>query len=144
MPRIIPICAARSGEELNVSRMANKLGLPPRTLDGYLALLTNLFVVQLIPAWSTNVSKKVVRRPQLVVGDSGLVAHLTGTTAVRAADPVVPIGALVETFAATEVRKQLSWSVHRATLWHFRDRDGAEVAPRSTLVLTAAGETKEP
>jgi uncharacterized protein len=127
LPRIIRLCAARSGEELNVASMANELGLPPRTLDGYLAFLANVFVIQLIPAWSTNLSKKVIRRPKLVIVDSGLAAHLTGTTVRRAEDPTAPIGALLETFVAMELRKQLGWSQQQPTLWHFRDRDGAEV-----------------
>lgn len=127
MPRIVRLCAARSGNELNIASMADELGLPSRTLDGYLKLLADLFVVQRIPAWSTNLSKKVVRRPKLVMVDSGLAAHLTGTTVERANDPVAPIGELVETFVAMEIRKQLSWSLERPTLWHFRDRDGAEV-----------------
>ncbi len=127
LPRIIRLCAARSGEELNVTSMANELAIPPRTLDGYLAFLANLFVVQLVPAWSTNLSKKVIRRPKIVLVDSGLAAHLTGTTVARAADPTTPIGGLVEAFVAMELRKQASWSGHRPTLSHFRDRDGAEV-----------------
>lgn len=127
MPRIIRLCAARSGQELNITNLANDLGMPPRTLDGYLALLSNLFVIQLIPAWSTNLSKKVIRRPKLVVVDSGLAAHLTGMTVDRSMDPTTPLGPLLESFVAMEIRKQLSWSSHGATCWHFRDRDGAEV-----------------
>jgi uncharacterized protein len=26
-----------------------------------------------------------------------------------------------------EIRKQITWSTHRPSLWHFRDRGGAEV-----------------
>ena len=127
MPRIIRLCAARSGLELNVTNFANELTLPPRTLDGYLASLANLFVVQLIPAWSTNVSKKVIRRPKLVMVDSGLAARLVGLTAESAALPTAPLGPLLESFVAMELRKHLSWSQHGTTLWHFRDRDGIEV-----------------
>ncbi len=37
------------------------------------------------------------------------------------------LGPLVETFVATELLRQLSWSTNRATLFHFRDRSGIEV-----------------
>lgn len=127
MPRIIRLCAARAGTELNVTNLAAELTLPPRTLDGYLAALAQLFIVQLIPAWSTNISKKVIRRPKLVMVDSGLAARLVGMTAESAAEPTAPLGPLVESFVAMELRKQLSWSQDGTTLWHFRDRDGAEV-----------------
>jgi uncharacterized protein len=127
IPRVIRLCAARSGEELNVTRLADDLRLPPRTLDGYLALLANVFVLQLIPAWSTNLSKKVIRRPKLVMVDSGLASHLAGMHPDRIDDPGSPFGPLLEAFVAMELRKQLSWSDAGAQLFHFRDRDGAEV-----------------
>ena len=127
MPRVIRLCAVRSGLELNVTNLAVELTLPPRTLDGYLATLANLFVVQLIPAWSTNVSKKVIRRPKMVLADSGLAARLVGLTEESAAMPTAPLGPILESFVAMELRKQLGWSSNGTTLWHFRDRDGIEV-----------------
>ena len=127
IPRILRVCATRSGDELNVTRIAAELGLPPRTLDGYLALLANVFVLQLIPAWSTNLSSKVIRRPKLVMVDSGLASYLCGTSTIRIDEPTSPFGRLLEGFVAMELRKQLTWSDNEATLSHFRDRDGHEV-----------------
>ncbi len=127
MPRIIRLCAARAGMELNVTNLAAELTLPPRTLDGYLATLAQLFVIQLTPAWSTNISKKVIRRPKMVMVDSGLAARLVGLTAESAAQPTAPLGPLLESFVAMELRKQLSWNQDGTTLWHYRDRDGVEV-----------------
>jgi uncharacterized protein len=127
IPRLMALCAARAGDEINVTSIANELGLPPRTVDGYLTLLSNVFVIQLVPAWSTNLSKKVVRRPKLVVVDSGLACSLTGMTLDRINDPTAPLGPLLESFVAMELKKQLGWSETRASLWHFRDRDGSEV-----------------
>lgn len=127
MPRIIRLCAARSGLELNVTNLAAELTLPPRTLDGYLASLANVFVIQLIPAWSTNVSRKVIRRPKMVMVDTGLAARLVGLTSTSALLPTAPLGPLLESFVTMELRKQLSWNEDGTTLWHFRDRDGIEV-----------------
>ena len=89
-------------------------------------MLANLFVIQLVPA-STNVSKKVVRRPKLVMVDSGLAAHLSAVNVQRFDDPTTPIGSLFESFVAMELRKQLSYVQETVTLRLFRDRDGAEV-----------------
>jgi uncharacterized protein len=127
IPRLLRLCAARTGNELNVSAIANELGFPSRTVDGYLELLVQAFLIERIPAWSTNLSRKVIRRPKLVVTDTGLAAHLiraNHSTTDRAGGP---FGQLLETFVANELRKQLTWSEHRPSLWHFRDRDGAEV-----------------
>lgn len=126
IPRLLRLCAARTATELNVSAVASEIGLPARTVDGYLDLLARAFLVRLVPGWSTNLSSKVVRRPKLHLVDSGLAAHLTG-----AGETDVELGArfgpLLETFVAGELCKQAGWSDARPTVWHFRDRSGAEV-----------------
>ncbi len=127
LPRLVRLCAARTATELNVSALASDFGVPIRTTDGYLALLADAFLVHLLPAWSTNLSSKVVRRPKLVMVDSGLAAHLIGAdrSALEGSDG--RLGRLLETFVVNEIRKQTTWSEHRPSLWHFRDRGGAEV-----------------
>jgi uncharacterized protein len=127
IPRLLRLCAARTGTELNVSSLANEFAFPARTVDGYLALLGQAFLVDRIPAWSTNLSRKVVRRPKLVLTDTGLASYLVGANRDTMARIGSPFGQLLETFVANELRKQLTWSNTRPSLWHFRDRDGAEV-----------------
>jgi predicted AAA+ superfamily ATPase len=127
IPRLLRLCAARTGNELNVSAIANELGFPSRTVDGYLELLVQAFLVERIPAWSTNLSRKVVRRPKLVITDTGLAAHVIGASPSTTDRVGGPFGQLLETFVANELRKQLTWSQQKPSMWHFRDRDGAEV-----------------
>lgn len=127
IPRLLRLCAARTATELNATAMANELGIPARTGSAYLARLATAFLVQLVPAWSVNLSAKVVRRPKLVVVDSGLAAGLIGATPARLATAPDLLGPLLETFVVNEVRAQVTWSTHRPTLWHFRDRSGVEV-----------------
>lgn len=127
IPRLVRLCAVRTATELNTASIASDLGIPARTVSGYLADLTNAFLIRLIPAWSTNLSAKVVRRPKLVVADVGLATHLQGVTTAQLQRIDGPMGVLLETFVATELIRQLSWSTTGASLWHFRDRGGAEV-----------------
>ncbi|MCA1846946.1 MAG: ATP-binding protein, partial [Actinobacteria bacterium] len=128
IPRLLQLCAARTGMELNVSAIAVDLGIPARTMSGYLARLETAFLLRLVPAWSTNLSAKVVRRPKLFISDVGLAAHLQGATlsSLTRSGPV-GVGPLLETLVATELIRQLSWSDTPATLGHFRDRSGVEV-----------------
>lgn len=126
LPKLVRLCAARSGTELNVASIARDLGIPERTTDGYVRLLADAFLVQLVPAWSTNLSAKVVRRPKLVMADSGMAAHLLGFGTTKP-PPDDALGPLLESFVVMELRKQTTWSSERPTLWHFRDRGGTEV-----------------
>jgi hypothetical protein len=127
LPRLLRLCAARTATELNVSAVASDFGVPARTTDGYLALLATAFLIHFVPAWSTNLSSKVVRRPKLVLADSGLAAHLVQATATAVDRPHGPLGQLLETFVVNELRKQMTWSGQGPSLWHFRDRSGIEV-----------------
>lgn len=122
MPRVLRLCAARTGAELNVSALANDLSIPARTTAGYLALLEAAFLIHRVPAWSTNLSRKVIRRPKLVVSDSGLACHLLGVTGATLDRPGRPLGPLLETFVANEIRKQLTWSTERPSLAFSRPR----------------------
>jgi uncharacterized protein len=128
MPRLLRLCAARTGTELNVSAVASDLGIPARTMSGYLARLETAFLLRLVPAWSTNLSAKVVRRPKLFVSDVALAAHLQGasSSSLTRSGPAA-VGPLLETLVATELMRQLSWSETSAILGHFRDRSGIEV-----------------
>jgi predicted AAA+ superfamily ATPase len=124
LPRLLRLLAARTSGELNLADVARDLGLSRPTTDGYVAHLEAVFLVQTIPAWSTNLTARVVRRPKIVLTDTGLAARLLGGR-VRS-DPDVA-GRLVETFAGNALRAQAEWSHTAPRLFHFRDRDGAEV-----------------
>lgn len=127
LPRLLKLCAARSGTELNASAVASDFGIPVRTIAGYLAHLSTAFLLQLIPAWSTNLSAKVIRRPKLLLVDSGLAAHLIGATPSTLARHGAAFGPLLETFVGMELRKLSTWSEAPPQLFHFRDRSGIEV-----------------
>ncbi|WP_232663867.1 ATP-binding protein [Pseudonocardia sp. TRM90224] len=124
LPRLLRLCAARTSGELNVADLARDLGLRRSTVESYLAHLEAVFLIQTVPAWSTNLTSRVVRRPKLTITDSGLAARLLGGRLRR--DPELA-GRLIETFVVGELRAQAEWSEARPNLFHLRDRDGAEV-----------------
>jgi uncharacterized protein len=127
LPRLMSLCAARTAQELNVSNVAGDLALPLSTVRSYLAQLEAAFLLWLVPAWSTNLSAKVVRRPKIMLPDSGLAAALLRLDAAAVDTRGGLFGPLLETFVANEVRKQVSWSDARPVIGHFRDRGGFEV-----------------
>jgi predicted AAA+ superfamily ATPase len=137
MPLLLRLCAARTANELNVRSVADDLSVPYRTVGSYLTHLQTVFLVHLLPAWSRNLTSKVVHRPKLMMVDSGLAAHLLGVDAAAIKGPTAPAGPLFETFVAMELRKQLGWSDESVRMHHFRDRGGAEV----DIVLEASNGT---
>ncbi len=77
LPQVLRLLAARNAEELNLAKLASATEVPVRSLAPLVELLETLYLVQRVPAWSTNLSKRVVPRPKTALLDTGLVASHT-------------------------------------------------------------------
>jgi len=108
-------------------RLASDAGLPATTLERYLALFEEVFLIKRIPAWSASTTERAVRMRKLLFVDSGLCAHLLGRTVKRLRRDDAALGPLLENFVLGELARQLGWAATRATLHHYRTRDGVEV-----------------
>ena len=135
-PRLLGLLAARTGALMNMSEVSRGAGIAHSTLRRYLALLEATFIIQPLPAWSSNIGKRFVKSPKIHLLDSGLAAHLRGDVDAVALAQSPSLGPLLETFVVQEVRKLLGWSRQAATPYHFRTAVGQEV----DLVLEAPGQ----
>ena len=127
LPRLLSLLAARSTSLLNTAELSRSTGIAHTTLQRYLVLLEQAFLLRMIPAWSSNRSKRLVKSPKVGLVDSGLAAHLAGVTSARLRSDPSSAGPQLEGFVAGELRKQLGWAKARADLFHFRTHGGREV-----------------
>lgn len=122
------LVVAGTGQELVISALAVRAGIDRATVNSYEPWLETVFLVHRVPAWSRNLTAKVVRRPKLYAVDTGLAAALLGKEPSALRRPTDPsVGPLVETLVANEIAKQLGWSDTAARLYHVRESDGPEV-----------------
>jgi len=127
MPRLMQLLGARSGGLLNAAELSRSTGIPQTTLKRYLTLLETLFLVRQVPAWSSNLGKRLQKSPKLFVTDYGLMAHLQGLSESGIASGLGLPGNLVEGFVHAELVKHQSWSDLRTQLMHYRTSTGVEV-----------------
>ncbi len=127
MPRLLSLLASRAGALLNYAELSRSLSMPQTTLKRYMTLLETTFLVQLLPAWSSNLGKRLVKSPKIMLVDSGLLCHLTGSDVTRLGDNPTLLGDKLENFVVMELRKQSGWSRIRPALFHFRTSVGIEV-----------------
>ena len=127
MPRLLALLASRTGQIVNQADLSRTLGLPQTTLKRYLALLETTFLVQRLPAWFTNIGKRLAKAPKLMLVDTGLLAHLLDADATQLRSNRTLLGHVFENFVAMEITKQLGWCEKRCRLFHFRTESGAEV-----------------
>src|SRR6056297_800622 len=125
--RFLRMCAARSGQILNMSALGDDVGVSSVTIKSWLSILRATYIVDFVEPYYANVSTRLAKQPKLVFLDVGLMAYLLG---IRSVDHVAsnPLrGALFETWAITEVIKW--WRNHgddkRATF--LRDKRGGEI-----------------
>jgi predicted AAA+ superfamily ATPase len=125
--RLLRLLGVRSGTLYNQAELSRSTGMPASTLGRYLPLLEALFLVWFLPAWSANLSKRLVKSPKIHICDSGLACHLCGADAERLAGDSILAGRLLESFVAGELLRQSSWTGHPAALYHYRSQSGEEV-----------------
>ena len=127
LPRLLALLASRAGELLNFADLARTLGIPQTTLKRYMTLMEMTFLVRLLPAWFSNLGKRLAKAPKLLLADTGLLTHLVEADENRLRRNRTLLGHVLENFVAMELIKQLGWSKPRRRLFHFRTESGSEV-----------------
>lgn len=125
--RLLAAIAVTTGSILKLDSLARDLGIAANTVRAYVDLLETLFLVHRLPAWHSNRLSRLVKAPKLHIADSGLLAHLLDADAERMISDDAIAGAMVETFAITEIARLAAVEPDRLQLYHFRDRDRHEV-----------------
>jgi len=136
MPRLLSLLAARTGSLLNYAEISRSLSMSHSTLKRYTTLLEMTFLVQLLPAWSANLGKRLVKSPKIYLADTGLLCHSMGLDCDRLAKDRSLFGHILENFTVMELRKQLGWTSRAIEMYHFRTAAGEEV---DVLLVEAGG-----
>jgi predicted AAA+ superfamily ATPase len=127
LPRLLQLLASRVSSLINFAEISRSAEIPQTTLKRYMTMLQMVFLVQLIPAWLTNLSKRVIKSPKLILCDTGLVSFLLGANDNRFVMDRQLLGKVLENFVAMELIKQISWSEKHPSIFHFRTQMGQEV-----------------
>jgi predicted AAA+ superfamily ATPase len=120
---ILRLIAARSGSLARFEALGDEVGVSGKTAKGYVDVLDRLFLVRVRRPWHVNLGQRQVKTAKLYLADSGLLAALVGADAQRVQDDDGFAGALFETFVATELERQASWSPEALRFWHYREGD---------------------
>ncbi|MDD2308765.1 MAG: ATP-binding protein [Desulfuromonadaceae bacterium] len=126
MPRLLAMLATRSPSLLNYSELSRTTGLPQSTLKRYMSLFETIFLIDHLPAWYSNLGKRLFKTSKLIMSDTGLLTTLLAVDAVRLENTPL-CGAVVENFVIMELKKQISWSDTKPAMLHFRTQAGQEV-----------------
>lgn len=121
------MCAARTGQLLNLSGPANDCGMTHNTAKAWVSVLEASYIVFLLQPYYRNLNKRLVKTPKLYFYDPGLAAWLSGIQAAEQLATHGIRGALFETWVVSEMLKQRYDQALPANVYFWRDRAGNEV-----------------
>jgi predicted AAA+ superfamily ATPase len=121
------MCAARSGQILNLAALGADCGLSASTAREWLSVLEASYLVTRIQPYYQNFGKRLVKTPKLYFLDVGLMAWLIGIRDTVTLDTHVSRGALFETFVVSELIKRQYNQGQNADLYFWRDSAGNEI-----------------
>lgn len=127
MPHLLMLLASRVGGLLNAEELSRTIRLSAMTLHRYLDLLRTLFLVFLLPAWSGNLGKRLVKSPKIYLIDTALQLFLLNIDEERLRQDSNFFGNILENFVVLELLKQISWSEKGIQMYHYRDYSHSEV-----------------
>ena len=133
--RFLRLCAARTGQLLNLTSLATDCGIAQSTAAAWLSILEASYIVFRLTPHFANFGKRLVKTPKLYFHDCGLAAFLLGIQTPAQLATHSARGALFETMVVSEyLRKRLN-SGQTSNLYFWRDSSGNEV----DLLLDEAG-----
>ena len=121
-------CAARSGQLLNTSDIANAVDVDSKTVKSWLSVLQASNIVRLIEPFWPNVDKRLTKTPKLFFMDTGLVCHLTRWTTAEQLKNGAVAGHVFETYVVSEILKSfMNAGATRHDVWFYRDGKKREI-----------------
>lgn len=132
----VKMCAARTGQLLNLTSLGADCGISSVTAKQWLSVLESSYIVTLLQPHHRNFGKRLVKAPKLYFCDVGLAAWLLGIRDAATLETHAARGALFETYVITELLKQRFNAGQPRDLYFWRDSTGNKV---DVLIETAQG-----
>ncbi len=114
--KFLKVLAEQSGQLLNVTSIAKTVGLAKQTVEEYLFILENTYIIKLLPPFSRSSKVEVSKAPKIFFYDTGLLQMLWLSSFSN-----VNIGNIFETSVFTEIVKK--YGVEKVRFWRNKNQN---------------------
>ena len=148
--RFVKMCAARTGQILNLSSLASDCGISHNTAASWISVLEASYLIHLLRPHHRNFNKRLIKAPKLYFLDAGLAVWLLGVHTTEQMLFHAQRGAIFETFVVSEFLKDRFNQGLPSNLFYWRDSKGLEIdlilenGERLGAVEIKAGQTIAP
>lgn len=119
--------AARTGEMLNYSELANDVGVSQPTIKSWLSILQASGLVYILRPYYNNVSNRFIKTPKVYFMDTGLACYLTGWKTPEVLEGGAMSGNMFETYVVSEIIKSYWHNGKQPDIYYYRDKDKREI-----------------
>lgn len=123
MRRLWQMLAHSNGQPANYSRLADALSVSSVTIKNYIDLLSDTFMVTVIPPCSSNFGRRLVKAPKVYVADAGITTSLLQLHGYDDLVGSMALGSVWEQIVASNIKGHFP----NAEITFYRSTNGAEV-----------------
>ena len=133
-------CAARTGQMLNYSNIADEVGKDSVTIKKWISILEASGIIYVLEPFSSSVLKRAIKTPKLYFRDTGLAAYLTRWLSPETLANGAMSGAFFETFVISEILKSYSncGLDYRYFVSYYRGKDKRKVKKDGNVISQEA------
>lgn len=125
--KFMRVLAGRTGQELNLSAICNEVDVNLKTIQSWIGILENSFIIYLLKPYHQNYNKTIVKRPKIYFYDTGLVCSFLRISNASQLENHPLKGAIFETMVVIELVKKFTNKGITAPLFYWRDKTGHEI-----------------
>lgn len=106
--RFMIACAARTGQMLNYSNIADEVGKDANTIKNWVSILEASGIIYILEPYANSALKRAIKTPKMYFRDTGLAAYLTRWLTPETLASGAMSGEFFETFVISEILKSYS------------------------------------
>lgn len=132
--------AHAQGGLLNTSQLGQALGVSYHTIQRYLVILEQTFLIRRLPPYHRDIRKRLVKTPKVYIRDTGLLHHLLNIGSLTELDQHPIRGLSWETFVIEDLIRRESLH-HPHAMFHYAhkrsEKSGGGFHSVATIVKNA-------
>jgi predicted AAA+ superfamily ATPase len=125
MLELLKLLAWQIGNEANINELSNTLKIDNQTIESYIEMLEQAFVIYKLPAYHTNQRTELKKSKKIYFNDLGIRNALIND--FRPIEIRNDAGALFENFVVNELRKLNEYKQIYANFYFWRNTDQREI-----------------
>lgn len=122
---LLKMLAVYVGSEINYNQLSKQLQINNETVEKYIQLLEQCYVIFRLPAFSTNLTKELKKGRKIYFFDNGIINSLKGDFSII--ENRTDKGALWENFVVSEMYKINEYKKQDGKFFFWRTHDQQEV-----------------